>query len=651
MFVSKPCCTLIFEILLLLLGCLATFTTRTIIIPPTAYSFELQRPPPLRKKNTTLRPFQKTKSPVAAEKKRNTADDDDIHFDDWISDAPEEINEWKELSVAGNLPDYLQGGTLIRNGGAMWSSRSVEEKRSSSSNNNNNSDRRYYAHIFDGLAKLSAYHFTNDGRLLYCNRFIQSQFYKQVQRSGSIPQTLSVGPLLNAQREPVGTNSSWFHTIQALFRSVTIFDNTCVNVWDYYFQTTSNDDDNKDGGAFSKQQKKRPQHQQRRTFAALTDTPARSVLDVETLTTVTSSTKAPASLQGIFLGYELLETAHPVYSLTGTSPPATYNVAVCLTWRGPCIALLRESPHDRTRQVVAAIPSETVPYFHSFGITDRHAIIVAMPLAVNILDTAKTLQQGFLEAATELDQTRVMVVELATGKLVLDKSINEKVFFYHTVSAAEYQDDETDDTIVSLRLCAYKTSRIFRGENPFMRLDKCQNNQQARNAIGPAGDFCDVACNLKTGNVDTQWIVTGQGFELPTTRYSRVHSMSMEQARKFAQQHPKYVYAYGGFALGSDDYDAWGLFKFEPDAPNESKRIASYYRRPSVYLSEPIFVPDPTGTQEDDGVLLSQVYDGNRQETALLILNAKNLEEVIAESWTGHRSPMDFHGAWFSSMD
>ena len=94
--------------------------------------------------------------------------------------------------------------------------------------------------------------------------------------------------------------------------------------------------------------------------------------------------------------------------------------------------------------------------------------------------------------------------------------------------------------------------------------------------------------------------------------------------------------------MGSSEYDSWALFKFEPD----KGQIVASYQRDSVYMSEPIFLPDPDGKEEDDGVLLTQVYDGVRRETALLVLNAKNME-VLAEAWTGHRSPMDFHGGWF----
>lgn len=43
---------------------------------------------------------------------------------------------------------------------------------------------------------------------------------------------------------------------------------------------------------------------------------------------------------------------------------------------------------------------------------------------------------------------------------------------------------------------------------------------------------------------------------------------------------------------------------------------------------EPIFVPNPEGTAEDDGVLLSVVLDGHSEKSYLLVLDAKSMKEV-----------------------
>jgi torulene dioxygenase len=43
---------------------------------------------------------------------------------------------------------------------------------------------------------------------------------------------------------------------------------------------------------------------------------------------------------------------------------------------------------------------------------------------------------------------------------------------------------------------------------------------------------------------------------------------------------------------------------------------------------EPIFVPTPGGTEEDEGVLLTVVLNGKKGTSALVVLNAQTMEEV-----------------------
>lgn len=60
---------------------------------------------------------------------------------------------------------------------------------------------------------------------------------------------------------------------------------------------------------------------------------------------------------------------------------------------------------------------------------------------------------------------------------------------------------------------------------------------------------------------------------------------------------------------------------------------------------EPIFVANPKGDHEDDGVLLTVVLDGINEKSYLLILNAKDLEE-LGRAEVGNPIALGFHGAY-----
>ena len=62
---------------------------------------------------------------------------------------------------------------------------------------------------------------------------------------------------------------------------------------------------------------------------------------------------------------------------------------------------------------------------------------------------------------------------------------------------------------------------------------------------------------------------------------------------------------------------------------------------------EPIFVPDPEGRDEDDGVLLSVVLDAERERSYLLCLDAKTMREV-GRAWVRGVVGLGFHGVHVS---
>ena len=70
---------------------------------------------------------------------------------------------------------------------------------------------------------------------------------------------------------------------------------------------------------------------------------------------------------------------------------------------------------------------------------------------------------------------------------------------------------------------------------------------------------------------------------------------------------------------------------------------ATTWEEEECYPGEPVFVPSPQAEREDDGVLLSVVFDGRGQTSFLLVLDAATLTE-IARAEVPHHIPFGFHG-------
>ena len=65
--------------------------------------------------------------------------------------------------------------------------------------------------------------------------------------------------------------------------------------------------------------------------------------------------------------------------------------------------------------------------------------------------------------------------------------------------------------------------------------------------------------------------------------------------------------------------------------------------------SEASFVCAPNAKSEDDGYLMSFVYEPEENKSELVILNAKNIEdEPICRIHLPVRVPTGFHGSWIS---
>lgn len=95
-----------------------------------------------------------------------------------------------------------------------------------------------------------------------------------------------------------------------------------------------------------------------------------------------------------------------------------------------------------------------------------------------------------------------------------------------------------------------------------------------------------------------------------------------------------------------------------PEDPMGFDRITKYDLQTRAALSMPmpahrvcgesLFVPRPQATQEDDGWVMFQGFDANRDESFFEILDARDMK-FVARVWAGMYLPVGFHGAFVSA--
>jgi len=142
----------------------------------------------------------------------------------------------------------------------------------------------------------------------------------------------------------------------------------------------------------------------------------------------------------------------------------------------------------------------------------------------------------------------------------------------------------------------------------------------------PLGHLWRYHINLVDGSVrETQ--LYDHPVELPRINESRVG------------HHHRYAY----LAAQPSDAEMRGIVRFDFDT--ETHRT---FAVPSGdQNSEPVFVPRPGSSAEDDGWVLAVVYRGAENRSDVIILDAADLDaEPVATVHIRGRIPAGFHGAW-----
>jgi carotenoid cleavage dioxygenase-like enzyme len=417
---------------------------------------------------------------------------------------------------------------------------------------------RAFNHWFDGLSMLHRFAFAG-GRVSYANRYLRSRSYRAAEERGEI--TMS----------EFGTDPcrSLFKRVQAFF-SPQISDNANVNL------TRLGDE-----------------------VIAMTETPLPVIFDPETLEAAGVTSAAPGQHT----------TAHPHLD------PATGEGLFYAVKFGPRTSYLLYARSDSERQrTIAKLPVSRPAYMHSFGMTERYAVLGECPLVVNPLDLAKAGRPFIENYRWEPERgAPFLVIDRSTGELAARVDA-DPYFCFHHVNAFEADGELVVD------LVAYDDDTIVRSLylSELRSADFDVPNVELRRYRLPLGG----------GRASSETIAVG--FELPRINYGRCNGRPY-----------RYVYGNGP----SED----GGFLSRIQKADLSDHSTLEWSEPGVFAGEPVFVPGPGAKAEDGGVVLSVVLDSRAGTSFLLVLDARDLSE-IARAGVPHAIPFGFHGQYLSGV-
>ncbi|OWF35820.1 Beta,beta-carotene 15,15'-monooxygenase [Mizuhopecten yessoensis] len=443
---------------------------------------------------------------------------------------------------------------------------------------------RKYLNYFDGYAKLHSWTFTGNGSAFFSAEMLMSKSFLSSERKNDIEPYLTFGGV-NPPFD-VAEKFAWMY-----FK----MNNMNVNVFKYANRTV-----------------------------AINDLWVSYEFDLQTLNTIGFRNPPVPPSKFWNIGKEVdMSSAHPVPEY-GTS--SRFEIITTLSFipgtKGR-LGVVRITSLDTT-EMVAEWETEKSHYMHSFSVTPNYVILFAAPYTVSI---TKMLETCSVEGGMVWDgnaNTTIYIVEIKTGTLHTLQT--ENVFVTHHINAFELPDGR-----IVLDLPTQKNPFAFN----YFDFSYIFNKTARMNIISMpilkryTIDIHKKSVLKKTFKNGPKAPCAG-ALELPVINEN--------------YRHLNYCYIYGHVInYNGKGFSHMALVK--KDVWDEAGDLM--YAAPHQHFTEPWFVPNPLGKEEDDGVLMTSAFDGDMKQSYLAILDPKTMT-LTNRAKMPTTVPFNFHGRFFN---
>ncbi|KAL3485618.1 carotenoid oxygenase [Aspergillus germanicus] len=314
----------------------------------------------------------------------------------------------------------------------------------------------------------------------------------------------------------------------------------------------------------------------------------------------------------------------------------------------PTYRVFRVSAETGETTILASFPG-TPTYMHSFFLSADYVIICTWNAHLSPEGFAKGSYMGALKDFDQSLPAKWYVVDRRQDRGLVATYESDAFFCFHTINAWEEQNtsDPTKTDIVA-ECVSFENTDTMR-KLYYELLLSSSTDPEARPALNAINNGGKIQSKISRFRLPAIPSTKSDSNSDSALRAPLISSTLQTLSPELPTLNPSYItlphrYTYAVIDRGlSTFFD--GIMKF--DSTTQETLIWSVNAQSP---GEPIFVPDPQGEREDDGVLLSVVLDGLSGNSYLLVLDARTLSEVGRASVEGVVA-FGFHGVHVPSGD
>jgi carotenoid cleavage dioxygenase-like enzyme len=425
----------------------------------------------------------------------------------------------------------------------------------------------------------------NDGQATFSGRMIETTNYNRSVKAGKMTPTISLAHVLP---------NDW-NMIEMMEGAMNGFDNNNVMVW-----------------------KLGPADKSKGQYIATTDYPTVHEIDPDTM-----RIKATYGLPMIE-GMSVASSAHWRREVGKDSSIQYHMIYNPLTAKVD-FTLFRFFDTYQDHEKVGKFQMPHMSIIHMFSHTENFAVIVLYPVTMDFLAMFNHNMHPF-ETITKLDTpTRFYLINLNDGSVIdgFESDDPQMVFATHHANAWE------EDGQVVLDLAC----------NPWDALATFMDIETMLNATLTTNDKADFV--MKRVRLDiAEKSVTVEDW--PNAR-----NIPILNTIDFPLINNDYTGVKNRYVYGWASIDYWRQTLVKKDLEDSTNDLT--WSEASHYPGEVSFVPRPGADDEDDGLLVTVVFDGELKRSYLLLIDGKTFEEVN-RSYLPFNVPFSFHGNWFPEL-